>query len=386
MLVLLAAAAVAAGKVTVTPTSTGYYRMGTNAAGGTVWGTRSEFVALWEGATGGSASQVISRTGALSSTTVGGLARSALKGGIWGVATSLAVEGIIQGAGWAINELKDQVTSPGSASTLSPGSWAYCAAPDGTLRCTTTEAGAVAIASIIFERCTGLNPNRLPSWSVQCRDGNDQLAFQEREIVTQMPDFGSGTQPTPIADAQLGDEVKKHPEVVTDLINDPRTGRPVMTPELVAQINDIRKQLEQQHGFDPGNDVAAPGDVADPDGDGDPATNPDQVSPWPSFCGWATTVCDWIGWTKEDPGTPSDAPVPWDESPPEPSSWTSGLGGGSCPAPASFTVSIGPVSASPTWDYTGICNMANLLRPLVIAIALAIAAYIVAGLRNNKGV
>lgn len=85
------------------------------------------------------------------------------------------------------------------------------------------------------------------------------------------------------------------------------------------------------------------------------------------------------------PDDPPERPeVPWDETPPEPVQWSSGLGGGQCPAPHQVTVTLGGYSASPTFEYTPLCTAATYLRPVLIGAATILAAVIVAGLRQNK--
>ncbi len=64
-LIVCVVGAVYAAGATVTPRSTGYYRMGTNAVGGTRFGTRTEFAALWENALGGSVSRSVTAVGEL---------------------------------------------------------------------------------------------------------------------------------------------------------------------------------------------------------------------------------------------------------------------------------------------------------------------------------
>ncbi|WP_431769035.1 hypothetical protein, partial [Xanthomonas campestris] len=81
-LIVCVVGAVYAAGATVTPRSTGYYRMGTNAVGGTRFGTRTEFAALWENALGGSVSRSVTAVGEISSTTIGSLGRKAIRGGV----------------------------------------------------------------------------------------------------------------------------------------------------------------------------------------------------------------------------------------------------------------------------------------------------------------
>ena len=188
------------------------------------------------------------------------------------------------------------------------------------------------------------------------------------DVVTQpTPEYGTGHVPSPVTDAQLGDLVKTSPEVVNAVLVDPVTGAPIRTPELVKAMNDLRKALEAAHGVQPGQDV-----VVSP-------TYPDdsqqQESMWPGFCSWASKVCDFIDWFKRDPDNGQDPPVPYETREPEMEEYDSGWGGGSCPAPYTVAVLDGEFEVS----FVGICGFVEYLRPLAIALAWILSAFIVVG-------
>ncbi len=87
----------------------------------------------------------------------------------------------------------------------------------------------------------------------------------------------------------------------------------------------------------------------------------------------------------ENPTYPGDVPMPYMD-PPIPSSylgqWSSGLGGGSCPAAKVITVGVGPVSTTVSFEFKPLCDFALMIKGLVIACAGIAAAYIVAGVRK----
>ncbi len=87
----------------------------------------------------------------------------------------------------------------------------------------------------------------------------------------------------------------------------------------------------------------------------------------------------------ENPTYPGDIPMPYAD-PPIPSSylgqWSSGLGGGSCPAAKTITVGVGSVSTSVSFEFKPLCDFAQMIRGLVIACAALAAAYIVSGVRK----
>lgn len=87
----------------------------------------------------------------------------------------------------------------------------------------------------------------------------------------------------------------------------------------------------------------------------------------------------------ENPTYPGDVPMPYAD-PPVPSSylgqWSSGLGGGSCPAAKVVTIGVGSVSTSVSFEFKPLCDFAQMIRGLVIACAALAAAYIVSGVRK----
>lgn len=64
------------------------------------------------------------------------------------------------------------------------------------------------------------------------------------------------------------------------------------------------------------------------------------------------------------------------------SDWNMGLGGGSCPAPVSTTISLAGVSQSIDFSFQPLCDLAGLLNVLFKALGAFIAAYIIAGVRR----
>lgn len=117
--------------------------------------------------------------------------------------------------------------------------------------------------------------------------------------------------------------------------------------------------------------------------------NPDSSSGWsmPSFCDYATIVCDFINWFKEDPDSASSEKVnfndteynhywterfPWSEQ---------------CPQPYEVDVDINLIFASErfhySFDYSNLCQFLYDWRPYVHFLGFIAAAFIVAGVRNG---
>ena len=401
LLTCAVASVYAAGKVRVTPQSTRYHRVGQNADGSTRWATTTEWAAMWDkmlegvGAGAVAATEYAKTTGPVSSSTLGGLARKAIRGGVYGAAAAAAVQGIIDGAGWAIGELQDQVIVPGREQEplgqkvwcLQKGGQSYCAnAPGQLLGFVQTQ----LMNKDLYQAPCGVGPvwdhGGHKYWCTRISDQkqiNIDLEDPKTRPVTGWPsNVNNGNSPavppTAVSDEQLGDAIRQDPQLVDSLLTDPRTGRPIMTPELQQQGEQLKQQLEQREGI-PGSDPLPAPNLEDD-------APKDDGSPWPSFCGWATVVCDFIEWVKTDePETPAPE-VPWEEETPAQfeKKWSSGLGGGSCPSAVSVTVSLAGQSASPEFSFEGICQFATLMRPVIIALAAIVAGFIIAGVRGTK--
>lgn len=98
----------------------------------------------------------------------------------------------------------------------------------------------------------------------------------------------------------------------------------------------------------------------------------------PAFCSWATIVCDWIGWTKEGvEGEEPDLSVLISEFEPDENEYTSSIGAGSCPAPMSLNLGI--INRTVEVSYQPFCDFLDMIRPLVIAGAWLLSAFMYVG-------
>lgn len=81
------------------------------------------------------------------------------------------------------------------------------------------------------------------------------------------------------------------------------------------------------------------------------------------------------------PGAPD---MPWQDGVPNsPPTWELGLpDNGSCPSPEGFTITLGGVSQTVEFSYDPICQFAEMLRTLIIAMGLLVAGFIVSGVRR----
>jgi len=79
----------------------------------------------------------------------------------------------------------------------------------------------------------------------------------------------------------------------------------------------------------------------------------------------------------------SNPEVPFEEAPVQSQEWSSGIGGtGTCPAPISTTVTIRGYSASINFGFDPLCQFADYLRYVVLAMAGIMSAFIIAGVRK----
>lgn len=390
---LVAFVASAAYETHVLPASTGWVASGRNANGTINYVQKTEWAANFFKNTpgGGAAAATEFRTtvGALSSSTLGGLARKAIRGGVYGAAVGLAVEGIVNGAGWAINELRNQVLVPGTPQQPL-GEVAYCLPVNNQWRCSSQEGQLAGIAHLLtngyFSQPCAVDGRA--SWGrylYSCPRISDGLVMSvavESEVVRPGPTWPAsyvnsspGTDDVPVSDDQLGDSIRQNPQLVNDLLTDPRTGRPVMTPELQQQGEQLKREIEQREGLPTSDPSPAPNLEDD--------TPKDEGSPWPSFCSWATPVCDFIEWFK-GPGDP-DVDLPEREIQLDQDGWSSGVGGGSCPQAQEFSVDLVGTTGRASFDFQPLCSFATTMRPVLIAVCALIAAFILAGLRSSGG-
>lgn len=398
-LVLVIASAYGAGKGRTVPVDSGYVRMGTNAQGGTVWGNRVQFKQFWENALGGAATSTITRTTPLSSNTLGSLARRGLRGGGYAAAVSLAIEGVIDLAGWSIGELQDQVMMPGSGEAPQLGPIAYCIdRVDGNIdfrRCSDVPGQLAQIVPI-----QAMGACQAPAASAGTVDGVRHMytcanGYSMIEQEKTMPTggwppawpWGPGiVEPRQVTDEELGDAIRDRPDIVNPLLKDPRTGGVIITPELKQLLDDLQQELKEREGLT--DDVGVPGETGPdeiPDGYQGEGTDGSQTElEFPVFCTWASYVCDFIDWMKVPEPDTDPPPDPWVEEPEiVQQEWSSGLGGGSCPSAAGFSVSIGTYSQNVEFSYTPLCQAATWIRAIAIPLCGLLAVFIVGGYRRS---
>lgn len=104
----------------------------------------------------------------------------------------------------------------------------------------------------------------------------------------------------------------------------------------------------------------------------------ETIQELPTFCSYATSLCDWLGWTRELPtDTPETAPpvvVPDIEATSNTSIFHVSA---SCPASRSYSYSMGGYTNSFEIDLSYFCSFAGLIRPFIISISYLSACFII---------
>lgn len=332
--------------------------------------------------------------------TLGSLARAAVRRGLPIIGWGLVFRDIINGAGWAIDELRGEIVTRPDDDPIPPGDMYWMDSLVGKPWSSDTAAGNFMAAQYTASQAVrgyvytyeGLNDCTAPdAWGafsckarIKADYGNGTSGYIYPGIAY-VRNVSSNTLtpedllPQVVPMVQVGEAVKSYPDVADGLMRDRYTGAPHMTPELADAINALRRSIEAANNFPPRPDVQ-------PDPTSGQGGTPGQ-SAWPSFCSWASAVCEWLEWTKEPPGQSEQPQDPWaEDQTPDAQQWNSGIGGGGCPAPAGFTVSLAGAVASPSFSFEPLCQFLASVRPVIIAIATLYAAYIIAGMRAQKNV
>lgn len=175
---------------------------------------------------------------------------------------------------------------------------------------------------------------------------------------------------------------QEDPGIAPQLVNNAQ-GQEFNTPNVQQAATQLDTQIATETGQTVANPEPAPAASTSPAPaatsllDPAPSSSAPQSSPsanLPAFCSWAAVVCDFINWMETKPQQQAQPTLPVNPAPAG-SSWSSGLGGGSCPAPYPFQV----LGTSYALDLTPICTLMTDIRGLVLAACALIAAFILSG-------
>lgn len=329
-----------------------------------------------------------------SGATLASLGKVALKGGVYNLALNLAMNELIDGAGYLWDELNEQVTTSGESGgeTCENGHWynyGIWTASGDFIAC--DYAGVFARMNANYPGWyAGKYDRTVVSFTHGAPYPNGSAWRQNFSLVYEGgttnsyfsvtfdgdPAVQDPLPPQPVTDQQLGQQIvtQGQPQLWHDLLTDQTTGMPITTPEVAQQIWDIQKMKVEESGGDP-DTVPEPVTV----GDLETATSEEPLeSDWPDFCAWAGPVCDWIEWSKEEPSLDDDEhpPLPVVDLGDTQVNWNSGLpsAGVSCPEPVSVEMSFVPGAPSIEFSYEPICSGATMVKPIFLAAAYFLAA------------
>lgn len=325
----------------------------------------------------------------MSPTSIGGAARSLLRGGLANAALIAALAAI----GWGIDEIMNDLYGEGSGGIAAQPGVGYMVNNNAAYFSPTID-GSIAL----FRAATpsvGSIRSAQNSPPVQYQDGRPILYNYEYNYAAgyashqfydgafsvvvvgsaapHPPGYQPGQEleaaPQPVPDAELGAAIVNNPALWPHALTMP-DGAPLRVQPVLDPIPGIRQEHEQFLGLDPD-----PNQAPDPVQADDPTSESGmEPTPWPAFCKWATVVCDLVKFLKEKPADPPDDELP--ETPLEAEDWTSGLASSaSCPAPRTIAMSMGSFSMS--WQ--PVCDLALGIRALLLISASLVAAYILSG-------
>ncbi len=323
-----------------------------------------------------------------------------------------AVVAAVAAAGWAIDELTGQITKP--VQTESPGSeydpaYGWSVGESWGLHSTATDAclSRPPPDGIIHKEVEPYRDGK--SWCV----GEDTESGSKVNwvLATRFP-VSIPIPPTdpvfdiewkPVSDSEEEDIIDKAVSTSSSrqlkpIFSDPYNN-PYNWPDFWDRLRDWMRDVANDDpvvSWDPANDrwvYPSPSNPAsdlniEPDPIPDPSA-PDfdptesagpsegQVE-LPDFCKWATVVCEWLEWTKEEPEDmrPDDLPVEELTADSFRRDYNAGLGSGSCPADVTFSLQ----GQTGTFSYANACMAArNYFRPVLLTIAGITAAFIIVG-------
>lgn len=316
--------------------------------------------------------------------TLGGLARGLAARSGPGIAALAA----IAAGGWVFDQLDQLFKSPQNPQVpLGPQSWNlilatntnhYAATREGLMgACQSFNGVNYCAAAPIVQKPNG-------AWeAVMLADGRDVGLNAGLILVTTPPDAQPFQPPRRIAtDAEIGQLVESSPAAWQGVITN-GDGSPVRTPELMNAAATLGAAVatggpgapNPTAGWDTGQQVGEPRPQPNEGQEPGPGEQPEPFE-LPAFCEWATVVCEFFEW-YQDADVPDDGPsVPEQELDAMRVPWSSGFGGGACPADRSVTVMQ---NWEVTFPMTPLCDVAALLRPLLILLAAIVSLYIIIG-------
>lgn len=316
---------------------------------------------------------------------------------------AVAISAVVLGIGWALDQLTGQVTTttPATSEPSAGQSW-------GTQAPCTSSPSLAALKSCFNSALSShfgmpgthirfVNRNSTGTevyFDIYYNSGTrlgDGPTFYCNSCTQPVRDWvltanaATGAEPgaattAAVSDTALADAVNTSPAAVREVFTHPNGMPRLIGPELVAAANQVQAAVAAQQGVSPST---LPAIVADNEAASPTSANSFQGTSWPSFCGWAPRLCTLADWMDGGVGSTdgaSDALDPPDNISTSLVSYTSGLGNGTCPA--NRAVTGGGISFS--YRFTPWCDLAAMIRPLVIAAALFSSMLILIGVQKQN--
>lgn len=167
-------------------------------------------------------------------------------------------------------------------------------------------------------------------------------------------------------------------EKLPALLRDPATNAVKNTQEVQDAATAIKNELNA--AADPAYTPETSPTVSNPA----TTTAPAVAAEIPAFCAWATTLCEWMDWTKEMPTQPPLEETEFqladivNEEDVNLEAYNSGLGSGSCPSSTSLEL----LGRSYAFSWQPACTIASSASYLLIAFAYLFSIYILLGIRR----
>ena len=180
---------------------------------------------------------------------------------------------------------------------------------------------------------------------------SEQTIFQdnkdaaERILNSDNPQGEGLTKTTPKIDdgTTVDADTTPKPNPETPYKTDPTTGQPVLDPTTGQPV--------PNPNYNPNADTGSTTSFS-----------------LPAFCSWASVVCDWLDWTKENPDTPDEDPLEPQELDIGSLDTSTFQATAGCPADIQVPVSFGGASKSIAISYEPICALAqkwSFIAPLI---------------------
>lgn len=244
-------------------------------------------------------------------------------------------------------------------------------------------------ATYAFKSTSSSNVTRYDTFKASCEPVNTIICSvpitQREKDVQVMSDAEFAKEVLKAAATQNNDKAKK---VVIDYAK-----QEILDGDHDEVINEIVNDINSDTNTQPNpTDNTTPSKDTDNNPNSNPQTNPktDQAKPKPKdedggfelppFCSWASHVCKFIDWFREDPdlGEPDKIDIPVQDrndlaQQDINKQYYNAVG--QCPAPAVVNTNFGQIKI----PYDTLCNFFTRHSPILIAIAYLIGGYIVIG-------